>query len=128
MRDTVASGQPAEGGGGLERPADPCAIVIVGASGDLTRRKLLPSLYNLRANGLLPPEFAFVGVARTPLDDDAFRARMGEALHAFATRPVDEPLWDDFAQRLHAVTGDLEDPATYRRLAGRLAELEREHH
>jgi glucose-6-phosphate 1-dehydrogenase len=128
MDDQVGTGNPAQGGDGLTRPADPCAIVIFGASGDLTKRKLLPSLYNLRANGLLPPEFAFVGVARTALDDASFRARMGEALQAFATRPVDSALWDDFSQRLHAVSGDLEDPATYRRLADRLEELEREHH
>jgi glucose-6-phosphate 1-dehydrogenase len=123
MSSSTNSGE----GAPLQRPADPCAIVIFGASGDLTRRKLLPSLYNLRANGLLPPEFAFVGVARSALDDETFRARMGEALRTFATRPVDAGLWDDFSRRLHAVSGDLEDRATYRRLAERLDELDREH-
>ena len=118
-----------EGGNGvLERPSDPCAIVIFGATGDLTRRKLLPSLYNLLCNGLLPREFAFVGVARRAIDDEAFRLQMGRDLREFATRPVDESVWRDFALRLHAVTGDLADPVTYGRLRDRLAELDREHH
>jgi len=113
--------------GRLERPSEPCAIVIFGATGDLTKRKLLPSLYNLVCNGLLPREFAFVGVARKPLDDAGFRDTMGKALHEFATRPVEASIWDDFSSRLHAVTGDLEDPGTYRRLGERLEELDREH-
>ena len=117
-----------EGGNGvLERPSDPCAIVIFGATGDLTRRKLLPSLYNLRCNGLLPREFAFVGVARRKVDDEAFREQMGRDLREFATRPVEDSVWSDFASRLHAVTGDLGDPGTYLRLRERLAELDREH-
>ena len=115
------------GGSRLERPSDPCAIVIFGATGDLTRRKLLPSLYNLVCNGLLPREFAFVGVARRHLDDAEFREQMGRDLREFATRPVDTAIWEDFASRLHAVTGDLDDAATYRLLADRLAELDREH-
>ena len=111
----------------LERPGDPCAIVIFGATGDLTKRKLLPSLYNLRCNGLLPREFAFVGVARRPLDDAGFREQMRRDLQEFATRPVDGEVWDDFALRLHGLSGDLDDAATYRRLSERLGELEREH-
>ena len=118
---------PESGGGRLEQPSDPCAIVIFGATGDLTRRKLLPSLYNLVCNGLLPREFAFVGVARHRLGDDDFREQMGRDLREFATRPVDARVWEDFASRLHAVTGDLDDPATYERLRDRLAELDREH-
>lgn len=114
-------------GGQLEQPSDPCAIVIFGATGDLTRRKLLPSLYNLVCNGLLPREFAFVGVARRQLNDGQFREQMGRDLREFATRPVDASVWDDFASRLHAVTGDLDDPATYERLGQRLGELDREH-
>ena len=113
--------------GRLERPSDPCAIVIFGATGDLTKRKLLPSLYNLVCNGLLPSEFAFVGVARRTLTDAGFREAMGQALREFATRPVEARVWDDFSSRLHAVTGDLDDLSTYRRLGERLAELDREH-
>jgi glucose-6-phosphate 1-dehydrogenase len=112
----------------LERPGDPCAIVIFGATGDLTKRKLLPSLYNLRANHLLPHEFAMVGVARKECDDDGFRELMTRDIGEFATGPVDPALWGDFRSRLHCVSGDTSDPATYRRLAERLAELDREHH
>jgi glucose-6-phosphate 1-dehydrogenase len=111
----------------LERPGDPCAIVIFGATGDLTKRKLLPSLYNLRANGLLPRDFALVGIARKTCDDEAFRDLMSKEIREFATRPVDEKLWSDFRARLHCVSGDLDDPGTFRRLADRLAELDREH-
>jgi len=113
---------------GMTCPSDPCAIAIVGATGDLTKRKLLPSLYNLRANGLLPRDFALVGVVRKPLDDGSFRELMSAAIRDFATGPVDAGLWADFQTRLHCVSGDLENPDTYRRLGERLAELDREHH
>jgi len=113
--------------GRMERPGDPCAIVIFGATGDLTRRKLLPSLYNLRLNGLLPREFAFVGISRRPLDDEGLRAQLHRDLREFATRPVSDEVWADLAPRLHAVAGDPDDPAVHRRLAARLGELEREH-
>jgi glucose-6-phosphate 1-dehydrogenase len=111
----------------MERPGDPCALVIFGATGDLNKRKLLPSLYNLRANHLLPHSFAMVGVARSACDDEAFRERMSEDIRLFATGPVDPKLWADFRMRLHCASGDPEDPATYVRLADRLAELDREH-
>jgi glucose-6-phosphate 1-dehydrogenase len=111
----------------MERPGDPCALVIFGATGDLNKRKLLPSLYNLRANHLLPRSFAMVGVARRACDDEAFRELMTLDIQKFATGPVDPTLWADFRQRLHCVSGDLENPATYQRLAERLAELDREH-
>ena len=103
------------------RPGDPCAFVAFGAMGDLTRRKLLPSLYNLRANGLLPRDFAFIGVARRPLDDGGYREQATSALHEFATRPVDDALWEEFARRIHYVRGDFEDPQTYAALSTALA-------
>ena len=101
--------------------------MIFGVRGDLTRRKLLPALYNLRGNGLLPREFAIVGVGRRESDDAGLREELGRALRTFATRPVKDEVWADFRERLHYVRGDIEDPATYRRLADRLGELEREH-
>ena len=108
-------------------PGEPCAFVVFGAMGDLTRRKLLPSLYNLRANGLLPREFTFIGVARRALDDDAYRAHAREALREFATRPVDEALWKDFAARIHYVRGEFEDPGTYEALGASLAHAAARH-
>ncbi len=112
---------------GMECPGDPCAIVIFGATGDLTKRKLLPSLYNLRSNGLLPRDFALVGVARRPMDDERFRSLLSDEIGQFATRPVDPALWADFRERLHCVSGDMERPETYRALSARAAELDREH-
>jgi glucose-6-phosphate 1-dehydrogenase len=111
----------------MECPSDPCALVIFGATGDLTKRKLLPSLYNLRANGLLPRDFALVGAVRKPMDDEALRDLMSAEIREFATRPVDAQLWAEFRERLHCVSGDLERPETFRRLGERLAELDREH-
>ena len=111
----------------MERPGDPCAFVIFGATGDLTKRKLLPALYNLRANHLLPSNFAMVGVARSACSDEAFRERMTEQIHSFATGAVDAELWSDFRMQLHCVSGEHADPSTYRALAERLTELDREH-
>ncbi|MBD0326109.1 MAG: glucose-6-phosphate dehydrogenase, partial [Pyrinomonadaceae bacterium] len=69
----------------LERTAGPCAVVIFGASGDLTKRKLLPALYRLVQQRLLPAEFAIVGLARTEMTSEEFRTRMREAVAEFST-------------------------------------------
>ena len=99
-------------------------LVIFGASGDLTRRKLLPALHNLARGQRLPARFAVVGVARTPMTDDQFRAQFQESLREFIK--VDAA-HDDVARSLQAqmyfVTGEMDDPAMYQRLAGRLREI-----
>ena len=95
------------------QPGDSCAFVIFGGMGDLTKRKLLPSLYNLRANGLLPKNVVIVGVARRPLDNKAYRDYANQVLREFATRPVEDAVWADYLERIHYVKGDFEDPATY---------------
>jgi len=118
-------GKPANGR--PERPGDPCLLVIFGASGDLTRRKLLPSIYNLRRHGLLPQQFALVGAVRRELTDAAFRADMGRALQEFATQPYDHDIAEEFRARLYAVSGDLGNVETYRRLGQRLQELDQRH-
>jgi glucose-6-phosphate 1-dehydrogenase len=109
------------------RPGDPCAFVVFGAMGDLTKRKLLPSLYNLRANGLLPKEFAIVGVARRDLDDKGYREEAWKALRTFATRPVDDALWSEYGERIHYVKGDFEDPHTYEALRAALDHAREKH-
>ncbi|MGH9369405.1 MAG: glucose-6-phosphate dehydrogenase, partial [Thermoanaerobaculia bacterium] len=86
---------------GPERPADPCAIVIFGAAGDLTRRKLLPALYNLKVNGLLPRELALIGVARKERSCEEFREEQSKDIRAFATTPVDEHLWGELSDALY---------------------------
>jgi len=109
------------------RAGDPCAFVVFGAMGDLTRRKLLPALYNLQANGLLPREFAFVGVARRALDDAAYRDYAAAAAHELASRPAGAAPQADFTARVHYVKGDFEDPATYEAIAKTLAHAAHEH-
>ncbi len=103
------------------QPGDSCAFVVFGAMGDLTKRKLLPSLYNLRANGLLPKNVAIVGVARRPLDDAGYREYATQVLREFATRPVEDAVWADYLERIHYVKGAFEDPATYEGVAKALA-------
>jgi glucose-6-phosphate 1-dehydrogenase len=109
------------------QPGDSCAFVILGAMGDLTKRKLLPSLYNLRANGLLPKNVAIVGVARRPLDNKAYREYATQVLREFATRPVEDEVWADYLERIHYVKGDFEDPATYQGIAKALAHAREVH-
>jgi glucose-6-phosphate 1-dehydrogenase len=109
-----------------ERTAPPCAVVIFGASGDLTSRKLVPALYDLALQRLLPPEFAVVGCARRPFTDEAFRDMLRESVNQFArTRPLRPEVWDSFAAGIHYVRGDPDDPATYEALRERLDEIDR---
>jgi glucose-6-phosphate 1-dehydrogenase len=105
------------------RPGDPCAFVVFGAMGDLTKRKLLPALHNLRANGLLPRDFAFIGVARRPLDDRSYREYAATATREAGCGRAD----DDFSSRVHYVKGDFEDVATFEALSSALARAAREH-
>jgi glucose-6-phosphate 1-dehydrogenase len=110
----------------VPRPAPPCAMVIFGATGDLTKRKLIPALYNLTVSGLLPKQFAVVGVGRTPLTDDEFRQRMEEALDEFATVEVDNAKAESLTCPFRYVTGDPGDVEMFRRLSETLAKLDQE--
>ncbi len=107
---------PLRAGLRFERTAEPCVIVIFGATGDLTKRKLIPALFRLSQQQLIPAEFAIVATARQQLSDQEFRARMREALAQFADEPVDESEWQSFASGIFYVQGDFGDPATYSRL------------
>jgi len=102
-------------------PAPPCAMVVFGATGDLTRRKLIPALYNLAAGGHLPEAFAVLGCARRDWDREAFCARMREGVGEFSRRPLAERAWDWFEPRLDYVAGDFRSAGTYARLAEALA-------
>jgi glucose-6-phosphate 1-dehydrogenase len=105
---------------------EPFALVIFGASGDLTRRKLIPALWSLYAARTLPEPFTIVGTARTELTDEAFRQQMRDAVATFARLKVPAPhVWDRFAQSLSYVTGDPTRSDLYARLRQRLEELER---
>jgi glucose-6-phosphate 1-dehydrogenase len=106
------------------RPERSCVFVIFGASGDLTSRKLIPALYNLSCQDLLPPEFAVIGFASTPMSDDSFRDQMRERVRnspdVLAFR---HKLWDQFAPTLHYVSADFLNPSGFRLLGERLSEM-----
>ncbi len=106
----------------FERRAPPCAVVIFGANGDLTKRKLLPALYRLAYERRLPPGYAIYGNSRTVMTDEEYRGRMKSALMQFLEEsPFDEALWEEFARALHYIPGDLQDADFYKTLADRLA-------
>ena len=107
--------------------APPCAMVIFGAAGDLTKRKLIPALYNIAKSNLLPREFAVIGVARADLNDESLRARMREDIKKYATGEVDPQIWDWLERHLYYVRGTFSDPETYERLRRCLDEVEQNH-
>jgi glucose-6-phosphate 1-dehydrogenase len=101
-------------------------MVIFGASGDLARRKLLPALYSLTRDRLLPARFAVLGFGRHAQDDDTFREEMRRGCDEFARRrPVDAALWTAFARNLFYQQGAYDDPTAFQRLKARLEEIER---
>src|SRR4029077_13729027 len=98
------------------RPADPCCLVIFGASGDLTHRLLLPALYNLGVAGLLPEAFALIGVARSQSSSEAFRADLAKSLQKFATRQLDHGVVDRLLACVAYIQGDPDDNETYEKV------------
>ncbi len=112
----------------FSRRVPPCAIVIFGASGDLSKRKLLPSLYRLFYERRISSSFAVIGSSRTAMSDDEFRARMKESVSKFLEEaPFDEDVWNSFAQSLFYVPGDLNNPASYDTIRDKLDEIEKSH-
>ncbi len=114
--------------GGNARQGDPCVLVIFGASGDLTRRLLIPSLYNLAHDNLLPQRFAVVGVAYHDLTEDVFRQNMHKAIQeSTRVKQVDPAVWENLEKRLYYISSPFQDPAGYTRLTEVLARCDREH-
>ncbi|MDP9054180.1 MAG: glucose-6-phosphate dehydrogenase [Acidobacteriota bacterium] len=110
----------------FNRRTPPCAVVIFGANGDLTKRKLMPALYRLAWEGRLAPGFAVVGISRTAMSDEQFRENMRESTAKFLEdSPFDEELWKSFAQGLFYMAGDVGDRGMYQRLATCLEEVEK---
>ncbi len=103
---------------GAERKAlGPSTIVIIGASGDLTARKLIPAFYHLYKDKLMPPVFRIVGFARREKTDESWRTELRTALDQFSrTKPVDNAVWHKFAQNLSYCQGDITDTAAYAKL------------
>ena len=110
-----------------DRPADACVMVIFGATGDLTRRKLIPALYNLASGKLLSSEFAIVGCASNELTTDQFREQLNAEIRKFATREIDNELWNWFLQRIYFISGDFQDAKTYQRLRELIIKTDQTH-
>ena len=108
-----------------ERIPEPAVMVIFGASGDLARRKLLPALYSLTRDRLLPSRFAVLGFGRHALEEDAFREEMRRGCEEFARRrPLDASVWGAFARNVFYQQGAYDDPAAFQRLKARLDEID----
>jgi glucose-6-phosphate 1-dehydrogenase len=102
-------------------------MVIFGAAGDLTKRKLIPALYNLAKEKLLPPEFAIVGFARREMNDAQFREKISGEIPQYLTNSFDPQLWAQIVDRLYYVYGHFEDDQAYQRLQQRLVQIDQEH-
>src|SRR5438309_3265420 len=104
----------------------PCSVVIFGATGDLTHRKLVPALYNLAADGELPPAVAVVGFARREKSDDEFRQEMEESTRKFSRQSVRDEIWKTFAQSIFYHQSDFGDESGYKTLATKLDKIDKE--
>src|SRR5690242_10340741 len=109
------------------RAGDPCIMVIFGAAGDLTRRKLIPALYNLAKADLLSRDFVVLGVAHNAMSDEDFRKKLSEDIRKYTGSDIDSELWDWFTQRLYYLTGDFKDKNIYKQLQSNLEKLDKEH-
>lgn len=123
----VAESNPLREGLSTRAVPQPCAMVIFGATGDLTHRKLIPALYNLAADGELPPAVTAIGFARRPRSDDEFRNELAESTRKFSRQPVREDLWKTFAQSLFYHQSEFQNEEGYGSLAKRLAQMDEEH-
>lgn len=107
-----------------ERMPDPQILVIFGASGDLTQRKLVPAIYQMKRDRRMPPEITVVGVARRPWSHDYFREQMRQGIEEFGGGIGPEDFWKDFAQGLYYFPGDIDNPESYEKLKVFLAEID----
>jgi len=107
--------------------ASPCVMVIFGASGDLTKRKLIPALCNLAKDQLLSPQFAVIGFSYDSMTTEAFRAQLSKDIKEFAPEAVNDKLWDWFLERIYYVQGDFQDPAAYEKLRAQIQVADKAH-
>ncbi len=107
--------------------ADPCCMVIFGASGDLTKRKLIPALCNLAQNNLLARQFAMIGFAYAQMTTEEFRKQLTEDIKQFATSPVDPATWEWLVQRIYYVQGDFADASAFSKLKEQMDQCEKAH-
>jgi glucose-6-phosphate 1-dehydrogenase len=109
------------------RKADPCVMVIFGASGDLTKRKLIPALLNLANSKLLPEQFAVIGYASNDMTTETFRAQLTEEIKKYAICPVTPELWSWLVNRLYYVRGDFQNPEGFKALKEQITTVEKTH-
>jgi glucose-6-phosphate 1-dehydrogenase len=107
--------------------AAPCVMTIFGATGDLTKRKLIPALCNLAQDEVLPKQFAIIGFAVNDFTTDSFRKMLGEEIPKFAPAPVDPKTWAWMTERIYFVKGDFQDADAYKRLEQQIAEADKKH-
>ena len=105
----------------------PCVMVIFGATGDLTKRKLIPALLNLAQEEVLSKQFAIIGVAVNDLTTEAFRNNLGEEMPQFAPDPIDLKMWDWLKERIYFIKGDFADPSTFQRLKAQIDLVDKTH-
>jgi len=111
----------------LERTPEPCTMVIFGASGDLTKRKLVPALYSLAQQNLLPGGFSIVGSGRTTMSSEDFRARMGEAVNEFLeVGAVDNSVWENCAAGMFYIPTDVKDQESFKSLSELLTQIDQQ--
>ncbi|MGH9916662.1 MAG: glucose-6-phosphate dehydrogenase, partial [Pyrinomonadaceae bacterium] len=120
----IATEQPCER---PDQPADPCVMVIFGASGDLTKRKLIPALYNLAHDNFLSDEFAVIGVSRTALSHEEFQAKIASDLDQSETWKDDPALRQKLLDKLYYISGDASDPELYKKLSVLLTSVDKKH-
>jgi glucose-6-phosphate 1-dehydrogenase len=109
------------------KQGDPCVMLIFGAAGDLTGRKLIPALYNLAKADLLPKEFAVIGVARSPVTNEDFRTKILEEIKQYGEEEIDPTLWESFSRRFYYFKGDFNNQDIYPQLKDFLAKIDRDH-
>ncbi len=117
------------------KPADPCAMVIFGATGDLTKRLVVPALYNLARTHVLPEKFALIGIARSPGTSESWRDHLYDTMKSYVGNPVtefdvdriDEAAWKRIADRISYIQGDLSNPGLYESLRAALEHAEKTH-
>src|SRR5438477_4208952 len=107
-------GETSRSGSAYGGVAEPCTVVLFGASGDLAKRKVIPAMYDLATHNALGPRDAIVGFARTPMTEDSFRGGLGEAAKTISeVGPIDPKQWDQFASNLYYSPGDYANQEAY---------------
>src|SRR5258707_2612411 len=107
--------------------ASPCVMVIFGATGDLTKRKLIPALCNLAADNLLSKQFAIIGFAGNDFTTESFRKTLAEEIPKYSSTKINPAIWAWFAERIYYVNGDFQDPEAFKRLAQQINDVGTEH-